>query len=38
MKFPNASIFPDNQPKPVVTSAPYGLEWEPESFPDWTSR
>ncbi|WP_218511936.1 hypothetical protein [Variovorax sp. dw_308] len=34
MKFPNGSIFPDNQPKPVVTSAPYGPEWEPEGFPD----
>ncbi|MDM0116978.1 hypothetical protein QTI66_33175 [Variovorax sp. J22R133] len=34
MKFPNGSIFPDNQQKPVVTCAPYGPEWEPEGFPD----
>ena len=34
MKFPSGSIFPDNQPKPVVSCAPYGPEWEPEGFPD----
>ena len=30
----DASIFPESKPKPAITCAPYGPEWEPEGFPD----
>ena len=33
MNFLDGSLFPENQPKLVITAAPYGPEWNPEDFP-----
>ena len=34
MNFMDGSLFPENQPKLVITAAPYGPEWAPEDFPE----
>jgi uncharacterized protein (DUF849 family) len=34
MHFLDGSLFPENQPKLVITAAPYGPEWIPSDFPE----
>ena len=34
MNFLDGSLFPENQPKLVITAAPYGPEWIPSDFPE----
>ncbi|PWR18320.1 3-keto-5-aminohexanoate cleavage protein [Zavarzinia compransoris] len=34
MNFLDGSLFPENQPKLVITAAPYGPEWMPSDFPE----
>ena len=34
MNFLDGSLFPENQPKLVITCAPYGPEWMPSDFPE----
>jgi uncharacterized protein (DUF849 family) len=34
MNFLDGSLFPENQPKLVITAAPYGPEWLPSDFPE----
>jgi uncharacterized protein (DUF849 family) len=34
MNFLDGSLFPENQPKLVITAAPYGPEWMPADFPE----
>ena len=34
MNFLDGSLIPENQPKLVITAAPYGPEWIPSDFPE----
>ncbi|MES2483407.1 MAG: 3-keto-5-aminohexanoate cleavage protein [Pseudomonadota bacterium] len=34
MNFIDGDNFPENQPKLVITCAPYGPEWDPSDFPE----
>ena len=34
MNFLDGALYPENQPKLVITAAPYGPEWMPEDFPE----
>lgn len=34
MNFLDGHLFPENQPKLVITAAPYGPEWIPSDFPE----
>src|SRR5499427_9330173 len=34
MNFLDGALFPENQPKLVITAAPYGPEWQPRDFPE----